>query len=444
MQLFLTSVWAVIVVLGVMVFIHELGHFLAAKYFGVRVERFSLGFPPRLFGIRRGDTDYCVGAIPLGGFVKMAGENPMEERTGDPREFLSRPRWQRFVIALAGPAMNILFAILVLTGVYMVHFEQPVYWSQPARVGYVGPDSPAAAAGIQPGDLIVRIGNDRNPTWADVQIQTGISPNRPVGLAVQRDGKLLTLSVTPKGTTRNDIGEAGWAPDRPILVGSIEAGMPLAQTPVQPGDIITGLNGQRIGSIEALMTDLKANGEKPIELSYTHDGVAKTANVTPTIVKGESRARLGFLAAEVVRSEKLSLPAAFRESLNQNAKFSYLIVDVLKRLVTRQVSLKQLEGPISIARESGQAAMEKGWIPLLTLMVAISLNLGIFNLLPIPILDGGVILLLLIEGGLRRDISLRLKERIYQAAFLFLVIFAAMVIYNDLMKTIPGLDKFLP
>jgi regulator of sigma E protease len=444
MHLFLTSIWAVIVVLGVMVFIHELGHFLAAKYFGVRVERFSLGFPPRLFGIRRGDTDYCVGAIPLGGFVKMAGENPMEERTGDPREFLSRPRWQRFVIALAGPAMNILFAIVVLTGVYMVHFEQPVYWSQPARVGYVGPDSPAAAAGIQPGDLIVRIGNDRNPTWADVQIQTGISPNRPVGLAVQRDGKLLTLSLTPKGTTRNDIGEAGWAPDRPILVGSIEAGMPLAQTPVQPGDIITGLNGQRIGSIEALMADLKANGEKPIELSYTHDGVAKTANVTPKIVKGESRARLGFLAAEVVRSEKLSLPAAFRESLNQNAKFSYLIVDVLKRLVTRQVSLKQLEGPISIARESGQAAMEQGWIPLLTLMVAISLNLGIFNLLPIPILDGGVILLLLIEGGLRRDISLRLKERIYQAAFLFLVIFAAMVIYNDLMKTIPGLDKFLP
>jgi len=444
MHLFLTSIWAVIVVLGVMVFIHELGHFLAAKYFGVRVERFSLGFPPRLFGIRRGDTDYCVGAIPLGGFVKMAGENPMEERTGDPREFLSRPRWQRFVIALAGPAMNILFAIVVLTGVYMVHFEQPVYWSQPARVGYVGPDSPAAAAGIQPGDLIVRIGNDRNPTWADVQIQTGISPNRPVGLAVQRDGKLLTLSLTPKGTTRNDIGEAGWAPDRPILVGSIEAGMPLAQTPVQPGDIITGLNGQRIGSIEALMADLKANGEKPIELSYTHDGVAKTANVTPKIVKGESRARLGFLAAEVVRSEELSLPAAFRESLNQNARFSYLIVDVLKRLVTRQVSLKQLEGPISIARESGQAAMEQGWIPLLTLMVAISLNLGIFNLLPIPILDGGVILLLLIEGGLRRDISLRLKERIYQAAFLFLVIFAAMVIYNDLMKTIPGLDKFLP
>lgn len=438
MHLFLTSVVAFIVVLGIMVFIHELGHFIAAKSFGVRVERFSLGFPPRLIGIKRGDTDYCIGAIPLGGFVKMAGENPMEARTDDPGEFMNHPRWQRFVIAFAGPAMNILLAIVLLTGVYMVHYEQPVFWNQPARIGWVAPDSPAAQAGIHSGDLIIRIGSEQNPTWGDVMLQAGISPGHPVSVAVQRGNEILSKSVTPEGKGPDEIGTSGWAPTRTVLIASIENDMPLAAAGVKPGDALLALNGQPISSIEELMYNLKQNGEKPVQLTYEHAGKQSTITVTPKITNdnGDVRARLGFYPDEPTSSVKLPFPAAVRQSLADNAKFSVLIVEIVRKLVTRQVSIKQMQGPIQIARDSGEAAMQKGWMPLLLLMSAISLNLGIFNLLPIPIMDGGVIMLLLIEGAMRRDISLRIKERIYQVAFVFLVIFAVMVIYNDVMKVL--------
>src|SRR5438876_3699746 len=164
------DVVAVGFVLGVMIIIHELGHHLVAKFFGVRVDTFSVGFGKRLFGFRMGETDYRVSALPFGGYVKMAGENPMEERTGASDEFMSHPRWQRVLIALAGPAMNIILAVGLLTGVYMVDFEHPVWSNQPARVSYVEKDSPAAKIGIQPGDLITRIGNIQNPNWEDIKL----------------------------------------------------------------------------------------------------------------------------------------------------------------------------------------------------------------------------------------------------------------------------------
>src|SRR5579859_2297542 len=163
---FTTDIAVVAVVLGVMILIHELGHFIAAKYFGVRVLTFSLGFGPRLFGVKRGDTDYRVSALPLGGYVKMAGDDPSQERKGDPGEFLSKPRWQRFVIVVMGPFMNAVLAITLLTGLYRFHYEKPAYKEEPARIGEVEPDSPAAKAGVLPGDLIVRLGDLQNPMRA--------------------------------------------------------------------------------------------------------------------------------------------------------------------------------------------------------------------------------------------------------------------------------------
>src|SRR6267154_6253562 len=161
----LSTIVAVAVVLGFMILIHEFGHYAAAKLFKVRVEVFSIGFGKRLFGFRRGETDYRIAAIPLGGYVKMSGENPMDERTGDPGEFLSHPRWQRFVIALAGPFMNIMLAVALLTGVYMVHYEYPAVLDEPAVVGWVNPNTPAEKAGIQIGDRIVRVDDIQNPNW---------------------------------------------------------------------------------------------------------------------------------------------------------------------------------------------------------------------------------------------------------------------------------------
>src|SRR5579863_7875152 len=198
---FLTSLVAVVAVLGFMILIHEFGHYAVAKWLGVRVEQFAIGFGKRLIGFRRGETDYRINAIPLGGYVKMSGENPMDERTGDAREFLSHSRWHRFLIAIAVPTMNILLAIVLLTTVYMVHYEYPVYLDKPAVVQGVRKDSPAAHAGIQAGDRIVRIDGIENPTWEQVQPTVWLSPNQPLTVTIQRGNQLLPITLTPKAVT---------------------------------------------------------------------------------------------------------------------------------------------------------------------------------------------------------------------------------------------------
>src|SRR5262252_1243435 len=194
----LIQVASIVCVLGVLVFVHEFGHYAVAKLCGVRVEIFSLGFGKRLWGFRRGDTDYRISAVPLGGYVKMAGENPMEDRTGDPGEFTSHPRWQRFLIAIAGPSANIVLAIAVLTGVFMFHHETPVYWNQPAVLGWVMDGSPAQKAGLQPGDKILSIQGVNDPTWEKVLFRIALNPDQQVSLDIQRGSEILHKTVVPQ------------------------------------------------------------------------------------------------------------------------------------------------------------------------------------------------------------------------------------------------------
>src|SRR6516165_11056525 len=184
-------------VLGVLVFVHEFGHYAVAKLFGVRVEIFSLGFGKRLWGFRRGDTDYRFSALPFGGYVKMAGENPLEDRTGDPGEFTSHPRWQRFLIAIAGPAANIILAVAVLTAVFMVHHETAIFWDEPAVIGWVNDGSAAEKAGLQAGDKITRIHNESNPSWAKAIYQIALNPDQPVDLDIQRGSETLQKTIVP-------------------------------------------------------------------------------------------------------------------------------------------------------------------------------------------------------------------------------------------------------
>jgi regulator of sigma E protease len=443
---FLTSVVAMAAVLGIMIVVHEFGHFAAAKLLGVRVEVFSVGFGKRLLGFRRGETDYRLSAIPLGGYVKMSGENPMDQRTGDAGEFLSHPRWHRFIIAAAGPFMNIVLAVGLLTGVFMVHYEHPAFLDEPAVIGNVEDGKPAQKAGLEDGDKIVRIGDKQNPTWEDVIFAFMLSPNHPVNLAIQRGNQILDKTVTPQPVGPDEIGEVGIAPARPVRIAKLEQGYPAAEAGIEPGDVITDLNGKRLTSIEALLDYLKTNKNTPVELTILRNGQTFTKEVTPVLsdVGGEKRYRLGFVSGEPQHVIKLPFSEAFSKSIEQNKKNSALILELVEKMIRRQVPMKQIEGPIGIARASGEAARQQGWIPLLSLMAAISLNLGIFNLFPIPILDGGVILLLIVETVMRRDISQSIKERIYQAAFVFLVLFAVMVIYNDLVKTLPGLSQKLP
>ena len=442
MENFLVDLAAVAVVLGIMIVVHEFGHFAAAKLFDVRVEQFAIGFGKRLFGIKYGETDYRFNALPFGGYVKMAGENPLEAHTGDPREFPSKPRWQRFIIAFAGPFANIVLAVGLLTGVYMVRYEHPVYLDQPAVIGWVLDNSPAQKAGIQPGDRIVRIENLQNPTWEDVLPKVVMSPGQPVHVALQRGNEILERTIVPTPTGPEEFGNPGWLPDQPNTVTDIEPSLPAAKAGIKVGDTIVGLNGQAMRSMQAVIRQIQENKNKPLSLTVVRDGKEMSFTLAPTLTKvnGQDMWRIG-IRSDPQRVDKLTFGKALAKSFDQNKKNSFLIIELVEKMVQRKVSVKQFSSPIGIAQASGEAARQEGWTPLLALMAAISLNLAIFNLFPFPILDGGMILFLAIEGIRRRDISLRLKERIYQLAFVLLILFAVMVIYNDLAKTIPSLQR---
>src|SRR5580698_2375257 len=442
---FLYTVLVMGIVLGFMILIHEFGHYAAAKYFGVRVEQFAIGFGKRLFGFRRGETDYRINILPLGGYVKMSGENPMDTRSDDPGEFLNHPRWQRFVIAIAGPFMNVLLAFGLWTGVFMVHYEYAAIIDGPAFVGYVTPGTPAAAAGIQPGDRIVRVDDIQNPNWEQVSYKEALSPNQPLNFEISRSGVSSNITLTPQPAGRNQSGDSGMVPKEPnFLITMIEPGMPAERVGLQVGDEILTINGQQIPATAALVDMLSHTKDQPLEVVALRNGQKLTFQVRPMLSAGdppgEMRYRIG-LASFPTKVVKLPFPEAVRKSIGECVKNSSLIVELLRKMLQHKVSIKQVDGPIGIGSAVGSAAREKGWTPLFFLSAIISLNLGVMNLLPIPILDGGVILLLLIESLMQKEISLPIKERIYQAAFVFLVLFAVTVIFNDIVKQLPGLAR---
>lgn len=434
---FLTDAIVVAVVLGVMIFVHELGHFLAAKSFGVRVLVFSLGFGKRLLGFKRGDTDYRLSALPLGGYVKMAGDDPSETRSGDPGEFLAKPRWQRFVIVVMGPAMNVVMAVALLAGLYRYHFQKPGYEEQPARLGDVDSASPAAQAGLQPGDLIARFDGVSNPRWEDVDLKVFTTVDEPIPVQVQRGGKSLDVKLTPRAEGASRSGYAGWYPYLPAVIETVEPGLPANKANLQPGDQIVALDGRKTLCWPRLASQFQNGNGKPIELEVLRGGKELKVQLQPVYaeVMGEKKWRIGVAFHNDIVVRKLSWSDALSASLHDNARASLTTFDVLKKIMTRRMSTRQLSGPIAIAQLSG-AAYRAGMPELLILVSEISLQLAIFNLLPIPILDGGVILLLLIEGLLRRDLRLQVKERIVQVAMVFLLLLVVFVVYNDIVKTI--------
>ena len=434
---------AVLLVLGTLVIVHEFGHYAAAKLFGVRVEVFSVGFGKRLFGFRRGDTDYRISLLPLGGYVKMSGENPMEAPTGDPAEFMSHPRWQRFIIAIAGPAMNIILAVVLLTGVFMVHYAHPYFLDQPAVIGWILDNSPAEKAGLQPGDRIVQVEGVKDPLWEQVMLRELMAGGQSLDLMVQRDNRTFPVSVTPNAVGEDRHGVAGWEPSVPPTVADVENGKPAQKAGIKAGDQIIAFNNTPVRSMTVLQHLVQKNKDNPAEVTVLRNGAELKFQLSPVLVEdsGESYYRIGV--AHLKHVDKLSFSEAFNKSIQQNKQYATMILVMVKKLVQQKVSIKQISGPVGIGQAAGDALREKGWLPIIYLTALISINLGIFNLFPIPILDGGLILLLLIEGLMRRDINREIKERVYQAAFVFLVIFAVVVIYNDITK-LPGIGRFLP
>jgi regulator of sigma E protease len=445
MQSIPITVVAFIFVLGVLVFVHEFGHYGVAKLFKVRVEVFSLGFGKRLIGFRRGDTDYRISLLPLGGYVKMAGENPLEARTGDPGEFMSHPRWQRFLIAIAGPAMNIILAVVVLTGLYMYRHEYPAYLDQPAEIGWISEGSPAQTAGFQPGDKILKIGDKQNPTWDDARFEFVGNNHRNLNIEVRRAEHTLHLSLPVYLSEKEDtdpITQLGLVPVQPTIVKEVVPGEPAQKAGIQPNDQIIAVNGANIqfGGYDALFEVLQKVKGAPAQITLERSGQRLEKTLAPEYLAGSKQNdkayRLGVFLKFDTKIEKLRFPKALSTAIVQSRRYSTLIFKVVSDLVTGKESLKVLGGPVEIARQSGRAA-QAGFVSLLEFMCLISLNLAIFNLLPIPILDGGLMLMLLVEGIMRRDIKQEIKERVYQAAFVFLVLFAAVVIYNDVSKRLP-------
>jgi len=433
---FLTDALVVIAVLGVMIFVHELGHFMAARWFGIRVLIFSLGFGKRLFGFKWAETDCRVSALPFGGYVKMAGDDPSEVRQGDPGEFLSRPRWQRFIVVVMGPAMNVTLAVLLLAGLYRFHFPKPAYHEQPARVGGLEQGSPAAQAGILPDDLIVRFGNLGNPKWEDIEIRVITSVGEPISLQVLRAGERRDLTVTPRAEGPSRIGYVGWYPYVPSIIEKVEPGLPASQAGLRPGDQILAIDGRPVLFSPHVTQILQASEGKRVELTLLREGREFRVPVTPVYgdVMGEKKWRIGVSFRSNIVVRRLPWKEALVASVRDNVRNCLATFDVLGKIITRRMSARSLAGPIGIAQLSGDA-YRAGFPELLMLISFISLQLGIFNLLPIPILDGGVILLLLVEGLIRHDLSLEIKERFVQVGVFFLLLLAVFVMYNDLVKT---------
>ncbi|RPJ56103.1 MAG: RIP metalloprotease RseP [Acidobacteria bacterium] len=430
------SILAFIFVLGVMIFVHELGHYLMAKFLGIRVDVFSLGFGPRLFGFSRGGTDYRVSILPLGGYVKMAGENYEEELSGSPEEFLSRPKSHRFAVAVAGPVMNILLALVLTWAHFWSGVEVDAYVKQAAVIGKIQPDSPAAKAGLKVQDRIVAVDGEPTPTWSELQLAVAKKPNQTVDLAVVRDSQTVHQKVTTSINKELGLGTLGVFPAIPYVVESVESGTPAAKAGLKSGDrIIEVKSKDRTGQDAYDIPPLIASAEgKPLQFKVERDGRVFEKEIAP--VQIDDQVRIGISLYRPTQIEKFGAFESVKQAFQHNYQVTLLTFDILGRILTGRASLRTMSGPIEIARFSGLAAKE-GAFALLKLMALISLQLGIFNLLPIPILDGGVIALLAIEGVMRRDLSMRVKERIFQIGFIFLILLMGIIIINDISKHIP-------
>ena len=404
--------------------------------------RLSFGFGPRLWGWKRGPTDYRLSALPLGGYVRMAGDNPSEERKGEPDEFLSKPRWQRAIIAAAGPAMNVVMAVVVVTLLYTVGMPEPAYLERPAEIGGTLHDSPAEKFGIQVGDRVTEINGVRHPPWAKLEEQLQLAdPGKPILFVLERGGELIPISLPP-GTVRS--AESALAvlgvPREPVIVGRVANGMPAERSGIRPGDQILAINGVPILSQVHLSNRIQQISGQPADFLIQRGDRQMHLTIRPAHGDpGDGRPRwqigIGFSQENIYRS--YPFPQAVGRALVYNVRMAQQILHVLAQLFEGKVSLKQLEGPVGIARQSGQAA-RMGVLPLLYLMAIISLNLAILNLTPIPILDGGHILMLAIEGSLRRDLSVAAKERYVQVGLVMVLLIIAIVTYNDILRLLPN------
>jgi regulator of sigma E protease len=424
------TVVSTIFVLGVLIFIHELGHFAVAKLLGIKVERFSLGFPPKLVGKRIGETEYCISWIPLGGYVRLAGDNPEEPLTGSPREFLSRPRWQRSLVIIAGPAMNYLFAIIlvwsILTITGMGTFD--------AVIGEVEEGSPAQTMELKMGDRVTAVNGEVVSTWDDIYEHLPHSGGRVI-FRIERDGERedLTGQLPPASSERPD--QLGISPLFTTEVGEVEKGGPADLAGITGGDVIEAVDGVPVDRWSEMVELIQAQPDTLISLRWrrgqqVHQATLRTRSMEVPDEDGEMTIR-GYVGITSKVIQKSIGPAhSAIESLRWTFQTTGEIVSFIKGLLTGEVSARMVGGPIFIAQVAGQTARQ-GFSVLLYFMALLSVNLALINVLPIPILDGGQLCILLVEFVKGGSLTQRQRLIVQQIGLAIIVLLIIFVVFND-------------
>lgn len=427
----LTNIAAFIFALGVIIFVHEAGHLLVGKAFKMRVLAFSLGFGKRIFGFRRGETEYRVSLVPLGGYVSFGGEDPGDE-SADARDFHNQPRWQRVLVFLAGPAMNIVLAIVLIAFVFMVGVQVNALPDIPAVVGVVFPGEAAARAGLEVGDEILAVNGEAIDDWDEVQFAMVTSPERDVALRVRRAGVEIDLVVQPTKVPRYEYGDAGVLPKMLPTVSNVVADTPAEKAGFLPGDEVRGVDGRGIGSGNDLVSYIEQRPGQSLSIEIMRGDELLSLDVVPADEGGKGR-----IGVNLSYFQRFPPGEAIVQSLRFNWQIARQTFQVLGKILTGKIAAKSaLSGPLEIAAMSG-AAVRSSFVSLLQLMGLISISIAILNLLPIPVLDGGQITVLMIESVRRRDLSLALKERIQQVGFVMIMMLMGLVLYFDFMKNIP-------
>jgi len=433
----IVSILAFFFVLGVLIVIHEAGHFLMARLVGAPVEVFSVGFGKRLWGFERGGTDFRLSLIPFGGYVRIVGLGPDETDLtsgGTESEPELMARWKRGLILFGGPVTNVIAAVVFVAGAFLIGVEIPTYRSEQPVVGWVEPESPGTSAGVEVGDRVLSVDGQTMETWQDLEGSILSAGGREVHLEIQREGMTVNIALTPEKITRYGFGYSGILPPLAAEVVRLMPGAPAQTAGIEPGDVILSIDGQPVEQFYDLIRLISPHPEEALELVVDRGGTRQTMTVTPRNQGGEGK--IGIAMVFPSELQQMGPVAAVGAAVTECRRMTRETFRVLGRLFTRKASLRQVSGPIDIARISGEAA-KAGIHSLIWLMGVISLQLGIFNLLPIPVLDGGHLTILAFESAMRRDLSLKVKERILEVGFVALILLMVVVLFNDIVKILP-------
>jgi regulator of sigma E protease len=433
----LPTIFYFLITIGILVLVHELGHFLAAKFFGMRVDRFSIGFPPRAFGKKIGETDYCISWIPIGGYVKIAGmideslDTEYLSEEPKPWEFRAKPIWQRLIVICAGVAMNILLAVLIFWGliVYQGKSVKPV-----TEIGYLLPESPATKTGLRVGDVIQSVNGQPVTHWEEIESLVYTDAlSGSLSFNILRRGQPTVITV-PRALAAGVLeGPFGIFPKGLVAyVSTVDAEMPAAQAGIEPGDLILKIDGESI-AYQQLQDAVKRSAGRKILLTWSHAGEIKEASITPTT---EGRIGVGFTPYYdgPVETIHYSVFSALPEGLKDAWVMNWLNLKGIYQIIVGNVSFsKSVAGPITIAKFATRSA-ESGIVSFLGFMALLSMNLALLNLFPFPALDGGHAVFLVYEGIFRREIPNKVKIALQQVGFVLLLVFMAFVLYNDIIR----------